>query len=84
MAKVRRIRPFAIEPVYNMTVAKHHNFLIKGNLILKNCDMLRYFCISRTLPGEVPVEPVHPDEFDDADLEEEMTGGEVTVGYINA
>jgi phage terminase large subunit len=47
-------------------------------------DMLRYFCISRTLPGEVPVEPVYPDEFDDADLEDEMTGGEVTVGYINA
>ena len=47
-------------------------------------DMLRYFCISRTLPGEVPVEPVYPDEFDDADVEDEMTGGEVSVGYINA
>ena len=47
-------------------------------------DSLRYFCISRTLPGERPVDPVYKDEFDDDDLEDEMTGGEATVGYINA
>lgn len=47
-------------------------------------DSLRYFCISRTLPGEMPVDPVYKDEFDDDDLEDEMTGGEVSVGYINA
>jgi phage terminase large subunit len=47
-------------------------------------DSLRYFCISRTLPGERPVDPVYKDEFDDDDLEDEMTGGEVSVGYINA
>jgi hypothetical protein len=30
------------------------------------------------------VDPVYKDEFDDDDLEDEMTGGEVSVGYINA
>jgi len=47
-------------------------------------DMLRYFCISRSLPGALPKEPEHRDEFDADDYEETMTGGEVTVGYINA
>lgn len=47
-------------------------------------DSLRYFCISRTLPGEKPIYPVYKDEFDDDELEDNMTGGEVSVGYINA
>ena len=47
-------------------------------------DSLRYFCISRTLPGEKPADPVYMDEFDDEPLEDEMTGGEVSASYINA
>ena len=47
-------------------------------------DMLRYFCISRTLPGEKEVEGVVYDEFEDTDAEDELTGGEVSAEYINA
>lgn len=47
-------------------------------------DSLRYFCISRTLPGHKPEEPVYYDEFDDEPMEDEMTGGEVSASYINA
>ena len=47
-------------------------------------DSLRYFCVSRTLPGELPKEEEYRDEFDDADAEEEMTGGEISNGYICA
>ena len=47
-----------------------------------SCDMLRYFCISRTLPAVRPAAPVTPDEFDERELEEEMTGGEATAAYI--
>lgn len=47
-----------------------------------SCDMLRYFCISRTLPGIPPVVPVLPDEFEERELEEEMTGGEAPGSYI--
>ena len=47
-------------------------------------DSLRYFCISRTLPGEIPKEEEYPDEFDDAPLEDQMTGGVVSTSYINA
>ena len=36
-----------------MTVEKHHNFLIKGNVIVKNCDSLRYFCVWWTNLAEV-------------------------------
>ena len=47
-------------------------------------DSLRYFCISRTLPGHKPEEPVYYDKFDDEPMEDEMTGGEVSASYINA
>jgi len=47
-----------------------------------SCDMLRYFCISRTLPGVRPVAVVPPDEFEERELEEEMTGGEASSAYI--
>ena len=47
-----------------------------------SCDMLRYFCISRTLPGVLPAAPAVRDEFEEAELEEEMTGGEAPEHYI--
>lgn len=48
-------------------------------------DMVRYFCISRTLSGELEAVEPEPDEFDaEEEMEDYMTGGEVTVGYINA
>ena len=47
-----------------------------------SCDMLRYFCISRTLPGVRPVAVPIPDEFEERELEEEITGGEAPGSYI--
>lgn len=47
-------------------------------------DMLRYFCISRTLPGEMQADVPARDEFDDEEYEDTMTGGEISAGYINA
>jgi phage terminase large subunit len=47
-------------------------------------DSLRYFCVSRTLPGELPAAEAYRDEFDEEDIEDEMTGGEISAGYINA
>lgn len=47
-------------------------------------DSLRYFCVSRTLPSELPVAETYRDEFDEENAEDEMTGGEISTGYINA
>lgn len=35
-----------------MTVDDVHNFMIKGNVIAKNCDSLRYFCVYWTNAAE--------------------------------
>lgn len=49
------------------------------------CDMLRYFAISRTLPGELSraLEEAEEDEDEREDYEEFMTGGEVTSSYMS-
>lgn len=80
--KIKSIKPCGIEPVYNMTVDKHHNYLIAGGLILKNCDALRYYCQLRTLKPEKKEEP----EIEEADLEQYddyMTGGEMDRSYLD-
>ena len=47
-------------------------------------DMLRYFCISRIVPGQpADVRSEEPDDDEDGtDYSEYMTGGEVTSAYI--
>lgn len=83
--KVKAITPAGIEPVYNMTVDEFHNYLIHGGIILKNCDALRYFAVTRTLGAE-PAPVAEEAEFEDdaaVDYDEEMTGGEVTDGYLS-
>lgn len=52
--RVKNIRYLGKEPVYNMTVEDHHNFMIHGGAILKNCDALRYYCVSRPVPAKAP------------------------------
>lgn len=81
--KIKNIKSIGCMPVYNMTVSKYHNYLVHGGVILKNCDALRYLCISRTLPTEV-IESVAVDEDAGAveDYEDYMTGGEPSSGYI--
>ena len=55
MARVVSVKRVGVEPVYNMTVEEHHNFMIQGNVIVKNCDALRYFCVWWTSPAKKPV-----------------------------
>ena len=52
--KAKRISSAGIEPVYNMTVEDCHNYLIRGGIVLKNCDALRYYAITRTLGAQMP------------------------------
>lgn len=53
MANIRSIRKTGTQPVYNMTVDDVHNYMIEGNVIVKNCDALRYFCVYWTLPSDI-------------------------------
>ena len=79
--KVKSIKSAGIEPVYNMTVDEFHNYVIFGGVVLKNCDALRYYCITRTLGAE----KVSEEEADDdagMDYDSQMTGGEVSDSYL--
>ena len=81
--RIKSIKPAGIEPVYNMTVEEFHNYLIHGGIILKNCDAVRYFCITRTLGAERFIE--QEDELlaeRGTDYDEEMTGGDVDASYL--
>ena len=80
--KIVSIKPAGVEPVYNMTVDKHHNYLIAGGLILKNCDAIRYFAQLRTLPPEMMQEEDEWDEPNKSSYEDYMCGGEPGAGYM--
>lgn len=45
-------------------------------------DAIRYFCVSRSLPGEYREEKEEPDEEPEDTYENSMTGGAATAGYI--
>ena len=83
--KIKSITPAGIEPVFNMTVDEHHNYLIRGGVVLKNCDAARYFAITRTLGAELPPEPEEDTLLSGgaADYDEEMTGGDTDESYLN-
>ena len=84
MSKVKSIKPVGIAQVFNMTVDVFHNFMVQGNVIVKNCDACRYFCISRTMAAKSGEDKPEPDEFETAkeDYESYMTGGKITNAYI--
>ena len=67
-----------------MTVDEFHNYLIHGGIILKNCDAIRYFAVTRTLGAEHAEQPDVEDELESAavDYDEEMTGGDMTDDYL--
>lgn len=51
--------------------------------VTHSVDALRYFCISRVLPGFIPEETVEGDEISlMEDYDESMTGGEADMSYI--
>ena len=76
------IKPACVEPVYNMTVDKHHNYLIAVGLILKNCDALRYFAQLRTLPPEAADIDEDFEEPQGSSYEDYMCGGDPGYGYL--
>ena len=80
--KILSIKPAGVEPVYNMTVDTHHNYLIAGGLILKNCDALRYFSQLRTLPAMSVDEEDEEDWSNESSYEDYMCGGEAGYGYL--
>lgn len=67
-----------------MTVEEFHNYMIRGGIILKNCDALRYFCVTRTLGAELPEQPQEEDLISGgaADYDDVMTGGDMDPGYL--
>lgn len=67
-----------------MTVEEYHNYLIHGGIVLKNCDAMRYFCVTRTLGAEPPTpqQTAEPEDDETVDYDEEMTGGEMTEDYL--
>lgn len=83
--KISTIRRIGIAPVYNMTVKEHHNFMVAGNVILHNCDAVRYYCVSRVLPAEAILakeECWEDDEDSMEDYDSFMRGGEITADYL--
>ena len=78
---VKRISSAGIEPVYNMTVEDCHNYLIRGGIVLKNCDSIRYYAITRTLGAQMPEVREEPEDGE-VDYDESMTGGEMSEDYM--
>ncbi len=83
--KVKSVERAGTAAVYNMTVDEYHNYIIEGGIVLKNCDALRYYCITRTLGAQKEDAPELFDELEDETAigyDEEMTGGDMTEDYI--
>lgn len=49
---IKKIKKIGFDSVYNMTVSDVHNYMIQGNVIVKNCDSLRCFCVYWTSPAD--------------------------------
>lgn len=85
MSKPVSIRYLGIHPVFNMTVMANHNYVTAGGTVLHNCDGIRYFCVSRSLPGEPEKEAAYDDDIPGAeenDYDAVMTGGEAGADYL--
>ena len=80
--KIKSITKAGVEPVYNMTVDEHHNYMIHGGVILKNCDALRYYAVTRTLGAEMAPAMAEDEDDEGMDYDASMTGGEMTENYL--
>ena len=65
MGLIKSIKKVGQEPVYNITVDKYHNYLLKGGILSKNCDSLRAFCIWFVSPADVIEECVKKEWTED-------------------
>jgi phage terminase large subunit len=51
--------------------------------ITHTVDSIRYYCVSRHMPAELPEVPDYNDEETEEEYSDFMTGGEMDAGYIN-
>ena len=82
MPYITSIKHVGKMPVYNMSVDKYSNFKLSNGIIVHNCDMVRYYAVSRTLKTEPILEPEYPDDDQIEDYDDYMTGGEMSMSYI--
>lgn len=70
--------------VFNMEVEELHNYITAGGIVLHNCDMLRYYCVSRTMRAEAQRAEAEVEDDEPAeDYDGYMTGGEAGTDYLN-
>lgn len=83
--KVKSVKRCGIEPVYNITVDEFHNYMIHSGIIVKNCDALRYYAVTRLMAASMPAgdEPPELGQERLTDYDAEMTGGDMDEGYLN-
>ena len=71
MGIIKSIKKVGKQPVYNITVKKHHNFLLKNGILSKNCDSLRCFCIfyikNPYIDRKKAMKSLHPSFLEDMD-----------------
>lgn len=84
MSRIVTKRYLGKQKVYNMEVEGLHNFVTAGGIVLHNCDMLRYYCVSRTMRAEAQAadDAVENEDETEEDYDSYMTGGEVSAGYM--
>jgi hypothetical protein len=84
MSRIVTKRYLGKRKVFNMEVEGLHNFVTAGGIVLHNCDMLRYYCVSRTMRAEAQEaeEAIEDDDENEEDYDTFMTGGEVSADYM--
>lgn len=58
MGVVKSIKYVGKKPVFNITVKRFHNYLLKGGILSKNCDSLRAFCVWWIRTPEIEYETI--------------------------
>ena len=46
---IKAVREVSEEPVFNMTVEQHHNYITNDGVVVKNCDTDRYIIYTDSL-----------------------------------
>lgn len=87
MPRIVNKRYLGKRTVYNMTVDKVHNYITAKGTVLHNCDMVRYYCVSRKLQAEAELSEAEQREQREMLEAEEgyesyMCGGEPSMAYM--
>lgn len=85
MSRIVTKRYLGKRKVFNMEVEGLHNYITAGGLVLHNCDMLRYYCVSRTMRAEAEKAETEAEDDEDENAEDYdtfMTGGAASADYL--